>query len=157
MSQPLIIGSRGSELALWQANYIKDLLQKAGIESKIKIIKTQGDKVQDLSFDKMEGKGFFTKELENALLAKKIDVAVHSHKDLPTVSPDGLCIAAVSHREDPSDVLLIHPDFSDPKQLLGVKKGARVGTSSFRRKMLLDSLQPGLKILDLRGNVPARD
>jgi len=156
MSKTLVIGSRGSDLALWQANFIKDQLSKFGIDAKIKIIKTQGDKIQNLSFDKMEGKGFFTKELEDALLKGSIDLAVHSHKDLPTQSPEGLCIAAVSYREDPSDVLLIHPDFFDEKQLLGLKKGARVGTSSFRRKMLLDSLQPGLKILDLRGNVPTR-
>jgi hydroxymethylbilane synthase len=156
MSQPLIIGSRGSDLALWQANYIKDLLLKAGIESQITIIKTQGDKIQNLSFDKLEGKGFFTKELEDALLDNKIDLAVHSHKDLPTLSPEGLCIAAVSYREDPADVLLIQPDSIDAKQLLGIKKGATVGTSSFRRKMLLESLQPGLKIADLRGNVPTR-
>lgn len=156
MSQSLIIGSRGSDLALWQANYIKTLLQKAGIESEIKIIKTQGDKIQHLSFDKLEGKGFFTKELEDALLDGSIDLAVHSHKDLPTQSPEGLTIAAVSYREDPSDLLLIHPDFLDEKQILGLKKNARVGTSSLRRKMLLESIQPGLQILELRGNVPTR-
>ena len=156
MSKPLIIGSRGSDLALWQANYIKDLLFKAGIDSEIKVIKTQGDKIQHLSFDKLEGKGFFTKELEDALLEGSIDLAVHSHKDLPTLNPEGLAIAAVSYREDPSDVLLIHPGFHDAHQPLGLKKNARVGTSSLRRKMLLDSLQPGLQIFDLRGNVPTR-
>jgi hydroxymethylbilane synthase len=89
----IIIGSRGSDLALWQANHVKARLEAAGHEVEIKIIKTQGDRIQHLSFDKMEGKGFFTKELEEELLAGTIDLAVHSHKDLPTEHPEGLIIA----------------------------------------------------------------
>src|ERR1700692_3572303 len=107
MSKQIIIGSRGSDLALWQANFIMAGLKRNGFDASIKIIKTQGDKIQHLSFDKLEGKGFFTKELEEALLDKSIDLAVHSHKDLPTTSPEGLTIAAVSQREDPSELLLI--------------------------------------------------
>ena len=109
MARKIIIGTRGSELALWQANYTKELLEKIGQEVEIKIILTEGDRSQqwNTSFDKLEGKGFFTKELEEELLSKKIDLAVHSHKDLPTESPYGLIIAGVSRREDPSDTLLI--------------------------------------------------
>ena len=103
-----IIGSRGSELALWQANHIKSKLLKLGLDPVIKVIKTKGDKFQDLSFDKIEGKGFFTKEIENSLLNKNIDLAVHSLKDLETEQPKGLCIAAVPKREDPADTLLIN-------------------------------------------------
>jgi len=92
----ILIGTRGSELALWQANFVKNRLAEIGINSELKIIKTQGDKILDLSFDKLEGKGFFTKELEVELLNGTIDLAVHSHKDLPTTNPEGLIIAAVS-------------------------------------------------------------
>ena len=103
----LTIGTRGSDLALWQAQYVQNKLAIAGISTEIKIIKTQGDQIQHLSFDKMEGKGFFTKEIESALLDKSIDLAIHSHKDLETTSPEGLMIAAVSEREDPAEFLLI--------------------------------------------------
>ena len=111
--RPIRIGSRGSELALWQANHVKNQLEKLGAEVSITIIKTQGDQIQHLSFDKLEGKGFFTKEIEEALLANEIDLAVHSHKDLETTPPAGLVIAAVSERENPADVLLIHPSAVD--------------------------------------------
>ncbi len=156
MKQPIIIGSRGSDLALWQANHVKDKLASAGIPSEIKIIKTQGDKIQDLSFDKLEGKGFFTKEIEDALLANEIDLAVHSHKDLPTTSPQGLMIAAVSEREDPSELLLIRKENVDTKLPLNLRKNALVGTSSARRKSQLIAYRNDLKITDLRGNVPTR-
>jgi hydroxymethylbilane synthase len=134
MTKPIVIGSRGSDLALWQANFVKDELKKIGQEVEIKIIKTQGDAIQHLSFDKMEGKGFFTKEIEEALLNKQIDLAVHSHKDLETTSPVGLKIAAVSYREDPSDILLVHKNAIDSQKPLSLKIGAVVGTSSARRK-----------------------
>src|SRR5687768_9723131 len=104
MPEKIIIGSRGSELALWQANFVLEQLKKINIAAEIKIIKTQGDLVQNLSWDKMEGKGFFTKEIEDALLNREIDLAVHSHKDLPTEGVKGLMIAAVSEREDPSEL-----------------------------------------------------
>ena len=152
----LIIGSRGSDLALWQANYVQSELKKHGIETEIKIIKTQGDKIQDLSFDKLEGKGFFTKEIEDALLAKEIDLAVHSHKDLPTTSPDGLVIAAVSEREDPSELLLVNKTAVDVKQKYSLKKNAIVGTSSSRRKAQMLAFRNDIEIKELRGNVPTR-
>lgn len=156
MERTLIIGTRGSELALWQANFVKDSLAKANINAELKIIKTQGDRILNLSFDKLEGKGFFTKELEEELLAGTIDLAVHSHKDLPTENPSGLTIAAVSEREDPSELLLILKDCVDVKQKLSVKYGAIVGTSSNRRKAQLLAYRPDLEIEDLRGNVPTR-
>lgn len=156
MSKPIIIGSRGSDLALWQANYTKDLLQNLGHQVEIKIIKTQGDKIQHLSFDKMEGKGFFTKELEDSLLAGDIDLAVHSHKDLPTTNPEGLIIGAVSYREDCTESILIRPHAYDESSLFGIKAGSTVGTSSHRRKSQLLHHQPDLNIKDLRGNVPTR-
>ena len=156
MERTVIIGTRGSDLALWQANFVKDNLAKAGITATLKIIKTQGDRLLNLSFDKLEGKGFFTKELEEELLAGTIDLAVHSHKDLPTDNPPGLIIAAVSEREDPSELLLILKDCVDVKQKLSVKYGAIVGTSSNRRKAQLLAYRPDLEIEDLRGNVPTR-
>ncbi|KAA3598022.1 MAG: hydroxymethylbilane synthase [Calditrichaeota bacterium] len=155
-NKKVIIGSRGSDLALWQAHFVQDSLAKNGVETKIKIIKTQGDKIQNLSFDKLEGKGFFTKEIEDALLNSEIDLAVHSHKDLPTESPEGLKIVAVSEREDPSELLLIRKEAVDPKQHFSIKKDAIVGTSSARRKSQLLSFRNDFEIIDLRGNVPTR-
>jgi len=152
----IIIGTRGSELALWQANYVKDLLLNIGLASELKIIKTQGDKILNLSFDKLEGKGFFTKELEEELLNGTIDLAVHSHKDLPTNHPEGLIIAAVSDREDPAELLLVLKDCTDFQQKLSLKFGAMVGTSSNRRKAQLLALRPDLEIEELRGNVITR-
>lgn len=150
------IGTRGSDLALWQAHFVKDQLENRGVEVQIKIILTQGDKIQNLSFDKLEGKGFFTKEIEAALLDNQIDLAVHSHKDLETSQPKGLCIGAVSYREDPSELLLIHKSAQDATQQWGLKFGATIGTSSARRKAILKALRPDLNIADLRGNVPTR-
>ena len=152
----IIIGTRGSDLALWQANFIKDELAKIGLDSELKIIKTQGDKKLNLSFDKLEGKGFFTKELEDELLSGTIDLAVHSHKDLPTNNPPGLVIAAVSEREDPSELLIILKDCMEVQQKLSVKFGGMVGTSSNRRKAQLLAVRPDLEVEELRGNVPTR-
>lgn len=156
MERTLIIGTRGSELALWQANHIKDKLAAIGVASELKIIKTQGDIVQHLRLDKLEGKGFFTKELEEELLNGSIDLAVHSHKDLPTQHPEGLIIAAVSEREDPSELLIIHKDCVDVKKRLSLKHNATVGTSSNRRKAQLNGMRPDLEFADLRGNVITR-
>ena len=156
MPRNIIIGSRGSDLALWQASYVKDQLKTIGLFSTIKIIKTKGDQIQHLSFDKIEGKGFFTKEIENELLSKEIDLAVHSLKDLETNQPQGLCIAAVPPREDPSDCLLIHSKGFDLKQDLKLKVSALVGTSSARRKNQLLFFREDLQLKDLRGNVPTR-
>ncbi|MDP3468779.1 MAG: hydroxymethylbilane synthase [Daejeonella sp.] len=152
----ILIGTRGSELALWQANFIKDRLAEIGHDSELKIIKTQGDKILNLSFDKLEGKGFFTKELEEELLNGTIDLAVHSHKDLPTTNPEGLIIAAVSEREDPAELLVILKDCVDIQQKLSVKFGGMVGTSSNRRKSQLLAVRPDFEIEDLRGNVQTR-
>ena len=150
------IATRGSELALWQARYVQGLLKEIGLDSELIIIKTQGDQIQHLSFDKMEGKGFFTKEIEEALLNNTADLAVHSHKDLPTAQPPGLVIAAVSDREDPSELLLIRKLAYDERAKFHVKKGAVVGTSSARRKAQLLSFRPDVALTDLRGNVPTR-
>lgn len=152
----IIIGTRGSKLALWQAEHIKGRLADIGVSSELKIIKTQGDIVQHLRLDKLEGKGFFTKELEEELLRGSIDLAVHSHKDLPTQNPPGLVIAAVSEREDPSELLIIRKERVDHGQRLSVKQGALVGTSSNRRKAQLLALRPDLQFGDLRGNVITR-
>jgi hydroxymethylbilane synthase len=156
LTKTIIIGSRGSDLALWQARFFQGELTKIGVKSEIKIITTKGDKIQHLSFDKIEGKGFFTKEIEQALLGGSIDVAIHSHKDLETVSPTGLTIAAVSYRENPTDLLLVHHGAVDKRLPFGFKKEAVVGTSSARRKSQIKALRPDITIKDIRGNVPTR-
>lgn len=156
MEKHLRIGTRGSKLALWQAYYTQDQLKKAGIGSELVIIKTQGDRIQHLSFDKMEGKGFFTKEIEDALLRKEIDVAVHSMKDLPTSSPEGLVITAISYRENPADTLVVRPEGQQEGQLFKLKQHAVVGTSSARRKAQMRHFRPDIQIKDIRGNVPTR-
>ncbi len=152
----IVIGTRGSDLALWQANYIKGELLAIGQDAEIKVIKTQGDKILNLRLDKLEGKGFFTKELEKELLAGSIDLAVHSLKDLPTRNPDGLIIAAIPKREEAKEYLLILKDCVDHSKKLSLKKGAIVGTSSNRRAAQLLGFRPDLEITDLRGNVPTR-
>ena len=156
MSKHIRIGSRGSDLALWQAHFFQDSLKAIGVDSEIIIITTKGDRIQHLSFDKIEGKGFFTKEIEDALLNNVVDVAIHSHKDLETQSPPGLKIAGVSYRENPSELLLIHPDAVDLSQPLHFKKNAVVGTSSARRKGQISELRHDITIKDIRGNVPTR-
>jgi hydroxymethylbilane synthase len=152
----IIIGTRGSDLALWQANHIKGKLEKNGLLCVLKIISTKGDLFQDISLDKIEGKGFFTKEIEEALLNHTIDLAVHSHKDLETTSPQGLVVAAVSERADPSELLLIKKGSEDHTQVLSLKKGAVIGTSSARRKSQLLHNRPDIVLKDIRGNVPTR-
>lgn len=152
----IIIGSRGSDLALWQANHVKRALELLGHAPEIKIIKTKGDRIQHLSFDKMEGKGFFTKEIEEALRDKAIDLAVHSYKDLETTPPPGLTIAAVSERADARDVLLIRSESVDKTAKWDLREGAVVGTSSARRKMQVLRNRPDAVLKDIRGNVPTR-
>jgi len=152
----IIIGTRGSDLALWQANTVKNQLIEIGLNPKILIIKTTGDTIQNIGFDKMEGKGFFTKELEEALLNNSIDLAVHSHKDLETNFPKGLTIAAVSSRADARELLLIKPKAIDESQMFSLKKGAIVGTSSARRKSQMLHHREDIELNDLRGNVPTR-
>ena len=156
MKSKIIIGTRGSKLALWQANFTKDQLEQLGLEVELKIIKTKGDKIQHLSFDKIEGKGFFTKELEDALLSGQVDMAVHSMKDLPTTSPEGLVIAGVSYRANPADWLIIRKGQEDTSKIYQLKDGAIVGTSSARRKAQLLNIRTDVQIKDIRGNVPTR-
>ncbi len=156
MSRIIKIGTRGSDLALWQARFTAELLHNLGYASELVIIKTQGDEIQHLSFDKMEGKGFFTKEIEAALLDKSIDLAVHSHKDLETQMPTGLVLAAVPQRSFVNDLLLIRPEAENPNHTFRIKPNAVVGTSSARRKAQLLHHLPQCTTRDLRGNVPTR-
>ena len=151
----VIIGSRGSELALWQANFIKRELEKKNktISVEIEIIHTKGDKVLDVALSKIGDKSLFTKELENALLKRKIDLAVHSLKDLQTELPTGLKLAAVTKRHNPCDVLIARRKGTTIKNL---KEGATVATGSLRRKCQLMHLRPDINVVDLRGNVPTR-
>jgi len=152
----LKIGTRGSKLALWQAEFTQTELARIGVESKLVIIKTQGDLVQHLGFDKLEGKGFFTKEIEDALLRGEVDLAVHSMKDLPTRQPQGLCITAVSYRHNPSDLLIIRKEAYAEKALLKLNPNVTVGTSANRRKAQLLAYRPDVHLKDIRGNVPTR-
>ena len=145
----IVIGSRGSALALWQARYIQAKLGELGAETRIEIIKTTGDKIQDVSLAKVGGKGLFTKEIEEALLAGDIDLAVHSMKDVPTEIPAGLIIAAIPEREEARDALV-------GCTLDELKAGSRIGTSSLRRASQLHALNRGLVIETLRGNVDTR-
>ena len=150
------IGTRGSDLALWQAHHVRDLIAAAGGSSEIIVLSTQGDREQVQAFEKLEGKGFFTKEIEEALLDERIDVAVHSHKDLETRQPPGLAIIAVPERASQRDALLIREDRAAAGPWLPLPQGAVVGTSSVRRRDQLLLLRPDLKIEALRGNVPTR-
>jgi hydroxymethylbilane synthase len=148
----LRIGSRGSQLALWQANHISALLRERGHEVEIEIIKTTGDKILDVALAKVGTKGMFTKEIEGALLEGRVDLAVHSLKDLPTELAPGFEIAAITTRENPRDAFLSR-HFNSINEL-PVK--ARVGTSSLRRQAQLKALRPDLDIHPLRGNVDTR-
>jgi hydroxymethylbilane synthase len=145
----LTIGSRGSQLALWQAHWIQARLEKLGQESRIEIIKTTGDKITDVALSQVGSKGLFTKEIEEALLAGTIDVAVHSLKDMPTDLPAGLTLAAIPEREDPRDALV-------GRALEDLAQGARVGTGSLRRSAQLRARRPDLRMEDIRGNVDTR-
>lgn len=149
------LGTRGSKLALWQAHTTRDILTEAGYTVEISIIKTRGDQIQHLGFDKMEGKGFFTKEIEQALLQDEIDFAVHSMKDLSTEMPDGLVITAISERAAPHDILIFKKEAIGPTTIK-IKEDAIIGTSSVRRKVQLKDLLPLSTSVDIRGNVPTR-
>jgi hydroxymethylbilane synthase len=145
----LVIGSRGSQLALWQANYIKDRLEARGVACRVEVIHTTGDKITDVPLSKVGGKGLFTKEIEEALLDKRIDLAVHSMKDLPTELPKGLTIAAIPQRADPLDAIV-------GGKLRDLKFGATVGTSSLRRIAQLRRIRPDLNLQPIRGNLDTR-
>ncbi|WRG12865.1 hydroxymethylbilane synthase [Helicobacter pylori] len=149
----LVIGSRGSELALWQANHIKERLKKeCSMESEIQIVKTKGDKILDTPLNKIGGKGLFTKELEELLLKGAIDLAVHSLKDVPVVFEKGLDLACITKRADVRDTFL-SVKFPD---LMSLPKGAKVGTTSLRRSMQIKLKRQDLDTESLRGNVQTR-
>ena len=151
------IGTRGSELALWQAHHVASLFKACGVESEIIVLKTKGDMIDNVPLSKVEGKAFFTAEIERALLDREVDVAVHSHKDLPTEMTPGLVIAAVPPRATHNERLLVRPDaYDEHAAFLPLKLGAKVGTSAPRRLEQLKTLRPDLEVLDLRGNVPTR-
>lgn len=153
--EKLIIGSRGSELALWQAKFVKKELEKKNknLLVEIKIINTKGDKILDVALSKIGDKGLFTKELEKELLAGTIDIAVHSLKDLQTEIPKGLKLAAVTKRHPVEDVLIARKKGTTISSL---KESAIVATGSLRRRAQLLHLRPDIKIVELRGNVPTR-
>lgn len=153
----IVIGTRGSDLALTQSRWVAAQLKALGVETRLELIRTKGDRVQHLSFDKIEGKGFFTKELEDALLEKRVDLAVHSLKDLPSEDAPGLRVVAIPVREDVRDCLIMRPHAHDPEgKNVPLKTGMRVGTSAVRRKAQLLYLRPDVIPEDLRGNVPTR-
>jgi hydroxymethylbilane synthase len=151
------IGTRGSELALWQARWVQRLLadRHADLSLVIEVIKTKGDKILDSPLAKIGDKGLFTREIEQALLSGEIDLAVHSLKDLPTELPEGLTIGAVSKREDVRDVFIPHP--GNPRmRLLEQLPGAKIATGSLRRRCQLLSLRPDFAVIDIRGNLNTR-
>jgi hydroxymethylbilane synthase len=155
----LRLGTRGSDLALWQARRVAGLMaDRLDTACEIEVIATRGDRIQDVAFRKMEGKGFFTKELQEALLERRIDLVVHSLKDLPTEEPEGLEVAAILERADPADMLLARPGVAeiDPTDPLRLPSGTVVGTSSLRRAAQVLARSPGVEIRALRGNVPTR-
>jgi len=145
----IVIGSRGSQLALWQARWVAARLAGFGEETRIEIIKTTGDRVQDVPLGQVGSKGLFTKEIEDALLDGSIDMAVHSLKDMPTELPAGLVLAAIPEREDVRDALV-------GRTLSELAQGAKVGTGSLRRAAQLRALRPDLDVIGIRGNVDTR-
>src|ERR1041384_7608168 len=145
----LVIASRGSPLALWQARWVAAQLTASGRECRIEIVKTTGDRITDVPLGQIGSKGLFTKEIEEALLDGRADVAVHSLKDLPAELPAGLVLSAIPEREDPRDAVI-------GRRLAELPAGARVGTSSLRRSAQLRKLRPDLSIEPIRGNVDTR-
>jgi hydroxymethylbilane synthase len=154
MSGALRIGTRGSALALWQAEHVAARLRSLPGAPSVELvtIETEGDKIQDVALSQLPGKAFFTKELEQAILDGRTDLAVHSLKDVATSMPEGLVLAAVLEREDPRDALVARHGLGFDS----LPEGARVGTSSLRRAAFLRRWRPDLEVLDLRGNVPTR-
>jgi len=145
----LVIASRGSQLALWQAHWVETKLAALGHDCRIQIVKTTGDRITDVPLAQVGGKGLFTKEIEEALLDGRADLAVHSLKDLPTELPEGLALAAVPEREDARDAVV-------GKRLADLAAGAHVGTSSLRRAAQLRKLRPDVEIESIRGNLDTR-
>jgi hydroxymethylbilane synthase len=153
----ITIATRGSALALWQANWTRDrlLADDPTLTVELLVLKTQGDKIQDRALSEVGGKGLFVKEIEEALLDGRAQVAVHSMKDLPADIPAGLMLGAVPEREDARDALIVAPH-EPARDVAGLKLGARVGTSSLRRLSQLKSRRPDLDVIPLRGNVDTR-
>lgn len=150
------IATRGSELALWQANWVRAALERLGHRCELVIVETQGDREQG-PFAAMQGQGFFTKSVQDAVLERRADLAVHSHKDLPSAPTPGLEIAAVPERADPHDVLLVRPAaFDEGAERLPLTPGVTVGTSATRRRRQIEHMRPDLVVAELRGNVPTR-
>lgn len=151
----IVVGTRGSKLALVQTNWVVDELKKAnpGIEFEIKVIKTKGDLVTHLPLHKIGDKGLFTKEIEQQLLGKEIDLAIHSMKDMPSILPEGLKFASIPKREDPRDVLVLKEGYNDINDL---PQGAKIGTGSKRRMYQLLKYRPDLEIIPIRGNIDTR-
>lgn len=154
MENKIVIGTRGSQLALWQANWVKSELERLhkGLSCELLVIKTKGDKILDVPLAKVGGKGLFVKEIEEALLDGRIDLAVHSMKDMPADLPAGLKIGAIPEREDPRDALVAKNGLTFEK----LPPGARVGTSSLRRSAQLLAKRPDIQIETLRGNIDTR-
>ena len=150
----VIIGTRGSDLALWQSERVAELLRAAhpGLEVELKVIETQGDRILDVALSRIGDKGLFTKELENALLSGEADIAVHSLKDLQTQIPDGLSLACITERADPEDALVAPPGTT----IETLPEGGTVATGSLRRRAQLLGLRPDLNVVDVRGNVGTR-
>lgn len=154
MRNQIIIGTRGSQLALWQANFVKSEIEGffPDLDVQLNIIKTKGDRITDRPLAQVGGKGLFVKEIESALLNKTIDLAVHSMKDMPGDLPKGLTIGAIPERENPFDVLIT----SDNTRLTDYKPGAKVGTSSLRRASQIKHIRPDVEIVSIRGNLDTR-
>ncbi len=153
-SPPLRLGTRGSQLALWQAHHVRDALEQRGHAVAIREITTKGDRVQDVPLSEIGDEALFTKELDRALLAEAIDLAVHSLKDLPSRLPGGLALVAVSRRASPFDAFVAHPSFEGA--LADLPEGAVVATSSLRRKAQLKAWRRDLEVVPVRGNVDSR-
>ena len=154
MNNPIKIGTRGSKLALWQANWVKSVLEQNFPPTPIEliVIKTQGDKILDVPLAKVGGKGLFVKEIEQALLTRRIDIAVHSMKDMPADIPEGLCIGAIPERENPVDVFISR----NGAQFIELAAGSVIGTSSLRRGAQLRHARPDIVIQPIRGNLDTR-
>jgi hydroxymethylbilane synthase len=154
MAREIVVGTRDSALALWQTNWVVESLKALNPEINFRIVemKTQGDKILDVALAKIGDKGLFTKELEVAMIDRTIDFAVHSMKDLPTKLPEGLKIGAICERYEPGDVVISHKGYT----LANLPHGAKVGTSSLRRKAQLLKYRPDVNIQDLRGNLNTR-
>ena len=152
--RPLVLGTRGSQLALWQARFVKGQLERAGHDVQLREIATTGDRRQEVPVSEMNDEAVFTKELDRALLAGEIHLAVHSLKDLPSHVPEGLTLAAVSRRASPFDAFVAHPSFAGT--LRDLPDGATLATASLRRRAQLKAWRPDLEVVPVRGNVDTR-